>query len=189
MSPAPRRRKWKSLALLETHKQITAEADMMDRRTDGEEDRKMMWLTSSHRAGRRRDTQVDVCLYPNTNTQDSAVGCFFCCFFYLLAGADGRSHGALRASSLHLDWLGAFKHGRRLEVTARQKRAGSWVCQSKFLSNTLKKVGDQWGRVWREQPIPCHACSFCATEALFIGISWTATVGQENYFNIISIWY
>ena len=113
---------------------------------------------------------------------------FFVWFFYLLAGADGRGNGALRASSLHLDWLGAFKHGRRLEVTARQKRAGSWVCQSKFLSNTLKKVGDQWGRVWREQPIPRHACSFCAAEALVIGINWTATVGQENYLNIISIW-
>lgn len=40
---------------------------------------------------------------------------------YLLTGADGRWHCALCAASLHLDRLWAFKHGRRLEVTVRQK--------------------------------------------------------------------
>lgn len=53
---------------------------------------------------------------------------------YLFTGADGGGHRALCAASLHFDGLRAFEHGRRLEVTARQKdrvdfvRAGS--CQT-----------------------------------------------------------
>lgn len=48
---------------------------------------------------------------------------------YLLAGADGWGQGAVGAASLHLCTLRSFKHGRRLEVTARQKGTESTLSE------------------------------------------------------------
>lgn len=63
-----------------------------------------------------RGTRWDLCTLPSQHKHTRHS-----CTFYLLAGADGWGHGALCAAPLHLDRLWAFKHGRRLEVTARQK--------------------------------------------------------------------
>lgn len=53
---------------------------------------------------RHGDTHVEPHFHPSTN---------------LLAGADRRGHGALCAAPLHVSGLGAFKHGKWLEITAR----------------------------------------------------------------------
>lgn len=109
---------------------------------------------------------------------------------YLLTGADGRWHSALCAASLHLDRLWAFKHGRRLEVTARQK--GTELTLSErvlvkdfpFLKKNLESVKSGYLGLL-ERPIDCHICSNCKAGTLICWIKQTVIVRREMHFNIL----